>query len=97
MHGTLPLSPACDSLAGGSRRCSHILALDLGKFNSVLCSFDPATAAHCFVSLTTDRASISDVLNQHSPADVAAGPPIAITCRNRSVQTHGRTSYKCNP
>ena len=30
MHGTLPLS-----LADGSRRYDRILALDLGKFNSV--------------------------------------------------------------
>jgi hypothetical protein len=29
-----------------SRRYDRILALDLGKFNSVLCTFDPATAAH---------------------------------------------------
>ena len=50
MHGTL--SPL-------SLRYSRILAFDLGKFNSVLCRFDPVTAAHSFVALTTDRASIT--------------------------------------
>jgi transposase len=56
MHGSLqqscPLSP----------RYSRILALDLGKFNSVLCNYDPATAGHAFVSLATDRLTIRDRL-----------------------------------
>ncbi len=43
MHGTLSHLPL--------PRYSSILALDLGKFNSVLCRFDPATAGHSFVSL----------------------------------------------
>jgi hypothetical protein len=37
MHGTLSQLPL--------PRHSSILAFDLGKFNSVLCRFDPATAA----------------------------------------------------
>jgi hypothetical protein len=46
MHGTLsqPLP-----------HYTRIVAFDLGKFNSVLCRFDPATAGHAFVSLATDR------------------------------------------
>jgi len=43
MHGTLLQPPL--------PRYSSILAFDLGKFNSVLCQFDPATAGHSFVSL----------------------------------------------
>ena len=59
MHGSLQQPSAQSSL-----RYSRILALDLGKFNSVLCNYDPATAAHAFVSLTTDRQTIHDRLTE---------------------------------
>ncbi len=36
---------------------SRIVAIDLGKFNSVLCVFDPANAAHAFASFASDRQS----------------------------------------
>jgi transposase len=57
MHGTLQ-----PQLSQPSLRHSRILALDLGKFNSVLCNYDPATAGHAFVSLATDRQTICDRL-----------------------------------
>src|ERR1700722_10057691 len=57
MHGSLQQQP-CQSLP----RYTRILALDLGKFNSVLCNYDPATAGHAFVSLATDRQTIRDRL-----------------------------------
>ncbi len=62
MHGSLQQQPCQSSL-----RYSRILALDLGKFNSVLCNYDPANAGHAFVSLATDRQTIRDRLT------VAAG------------------------
>ena len=34
---------------------TRILALDLGKFTSVLCVYDPATHDHHFVSAQTRR------------------------------------------
>ena len=57
MHGSLQQQPSLSSL-----RYSRILALDLGKFNSVLCNYDPAVAGHAFVSLATDRQTIRDRL-----------------------------------
>ena len=41
---------------------SRILALDLGKFNSVLCDYDPATGNHRFESLATTPQAIHDLL-----------------------------------
>ena len=32
---------------------SKILAIDLGKFNSVVCCYDPATTQHSFLTLQT--------------------------------------------
>jgi transposase len=52
---------------------TRILALDLGKFNSVLCDFDPATAAHRFQSLASTPAAVHDLLAAlagESPASV---------------------------
>jgi hypothetical protein len=56
MHGTLPLTSLSLSSPQSPQalpRCARIVAIDLGKFNSVLCIFDPATAVHSFVTLTT--------------------------------------------
>jgi transposase len=58
MHETL-LSPSSPL-----PRYARILALDLGKFNSVLCAFDSATAASSFCSLATDRQTIQDRLSE---------------------------------
>jgi len=59
----------------GTLNCRHsytrILALDLGKFNSVLCDFDPATGNHRFESLETTPQAIHDLLAGlagHEPA-----------------------------
>ena len=38
-----------------------ILALDLGKFNSMCCFFDSATRKHRFVTATTDPAYLTTV------------------------------------
>jgi hypothetical protein len=55
---------------------SRILALDLGKFNSVLCVYDPATRVHHFVSVQTAPQTIHDLLVTHQteyPRQHAAG------------------------
>jgi len=72
MHGTLSQLPL--------PRYSSILAFDLGKFNSVLCRFDPATAGHSFVSLTTTRESITRELEPVPIADRAATLVVFETC-----------------
>ena len=58
MHGLR--NAASDSTTFG-----RILGLDLGKFNSVLCRYDPATHAHHFVSVQTTPQTIHDLLIEH--------------------------------
>ena len=55
MHGPL-------NLRSYSTTIRRILALDLGKFNSVLCVYDPATHAYRFVSVQTTPQAIHDLL-----------------------------------
>src|SRR4051794_27592835 len=62
---------------------TRILALDLGKFNSVLCLYDPATHDHHFVSVQTTPQSIHDLLVTHQSDDPAgAGATLLVieTC-----------------
>jgi hypothetical protein len=68
------------SLSQPLPRFAGILAFDLGKFNSVLCRFDPATTAHCFVSVATDRESIARELDQVVIADRYATLVVFETC-----------------
>ena len=42
-----------------------ILALDLGKFNTMCCFFDTKTRRHSFLSATTDRNYLSTVFKKH--------------------------------
>jgi hypothetical protein len=39
---------------------THIVAIDLGKFNSVICRFNPADATHCFQSIVTTPQAVHD-------------------------------------
>ncbi len=57
-----------------------ILAIDLGKFNSVLCVYDPATHAHHFESLQTIPQTIHDVLVKHQTPDPAHTLLVIETC-----------------
>ena len=41
---------------------SRILAIDLGKFNSVACVYDPATHTHTFTSLQTSPQRVHELL-----------------------------------
>jgi len=63
--------------------CERILGLDLGKFNSVLCVYDPATHAHEFTSAQTTPQTIHDLLVKHQTPDPArAGATLLVieTC-----------------
>jgi transposase len=60
---------------------TRILALDLGKFNSVLCHYDPATHAHRFESVQTTPQVIHDLLVGHQTSDDPAQTLLVIeTC-----------------
>ena len=45
-----------------------ILALDLGKFKSVACRYDPATGEHAFETIATTPPAVHDMLIEASPA-----------------------------
>lgn len=61
---------------------TQIIAIDLGKFNSVACLFDPADATHRFQSLATTPTSIHDLLSSliATPADAASVLVVFETC-----------------
>jgi transposase len=74
MHGPLDLHAY-------STTVTRILALDLGKFNSVLCIYDRATHEHRFESLATTPRTIHDLLVEHQTADDPAATLLVIeTC-----------------
>ena len=43
-----------------------ILALDLGKFNTMCCFFDTRTREHTFLNAMTERNYLATVFNKHS-------------------------------
>src|SRR3954454_4320081 len=57
-----------------------ILALDLGKFNSVACLYDPKTAQHRFVSLATSPQTLHDLLAEHAGEDPSQTLVVFETC-----------------
>jgi transposase len=59
---------------------TRILALDLGKFNSVLCVYDPATHAHPFVAAQTTPRAIHDLLVAHQADDPTRTLLVIETC-----------------
>ena len=69
-----------------------ILAIDLGKFNSVFCRFDPATKAMTFRTVPTNTEAIREAL-QRQP-----GPRLSLNRDNPriSLSTLSPTPYK-NP
>ena len=68
------------SVAAHSTNVRRILALDLGKFNSVLCIYDPATHAHRFISTATSPQAIHDLLVAHQTEDASATLLVIETC-----------------
>lgn len=73
MHGPL-------NLQRYSTTIRRILGVDLGKFNSVCCVYDPATHAHHFESVQTTPQAIHDLLVKHQTDDAAATLLIIETC-----------------
>jgi transposase len=73
MHGPLNLQQYSTTL-------TRILALDLGKFNSVLCVYDPATHGHQFLSVQTTPQTIHDLLVAQQSEDPAATLLVIETC-----------------
>ena len=63
-----------------STNVTRILALDLGKFTSVLCIYDPATHAHRFVSAQTTPRTIHDLLVAQQTADPVHTLLVIETC-----------------
>ena len=47
-----------------------ILAIDLGKFNSVACSFDTLTNQSEFETIATQRWALEQLLNQTKPEQI---------------------------
>jgi len=58
----------------------HILAIDLGKFNSVACNYDPATHTHRFASVQTIPQAIHDYLSANAGEDPANTLVVIETC-----------------
>jgi len=73
MHGPLDLQSYSTTI-------TRILALDLGKFNSVLCRYDPATHVHHFVSAATTPQTIHDLLIGHQTPDPSQTLLVIETC-----------------
>lgn len=48
-------------------RSQRILAIDLGKFKSVACDYDPATNTHTFTTIPTRPQDFHDLLTQRTP------------------------------
>jgi hypothetical protein len=61
---------------------SQIIAIDLGKFNSVVCVYNPADAAHRFQSLATAPRAVHDLLSAliRMPDDAARILVVFETC-----------------
>lgn len=50
-----------------ARKTQRILAIDLGKFKSVACDYDPATGTHTFATIPTRPQDFHDLLAQRCP------------------------------
>jgi transposase len=73
-----------------------ILALDLGKFNTMCCFFDSKTRKHQFLSATTDRQYLATVMKKHKIDLVvmeACGPSSWV---NDLAESHGLKTLVCS-
>ena len=57
-----------------------ILSIDLGKFNSVVCPYDPATTQHSFLTVQTTPQAMHDLLAQHAGDDPSQTLVVFETC-----------------
>lgn len=62
-------SAKASSTPGSSQaaRPTRILAIDLGKFKSVACDYDPATGTHAFTTIPTRPDAMHDLLAEREP------------------------------
>lgn len=51
----------------GSKSSTFIMAIDLGKFRSVACRFDPVDGSHAFQTIATNPAAVHDLLAEIAP------------------------------
>ncbi len=58
----------------------RIVALDLGKFNSVACMYDPKGQEHLFKSISTSPQTVHDLLAEHTGEDPSRVLVIFETC-----------------
>jgi transposase len=63
-----------------SIKFNRIVAIDLGKFNSVVCLYDPATTQHSFVTIQTIPQCVHDLLVQHAGEDASQVLVVFETC-----------------
>jgi len=63
-----------------SNKFRKIVALDLGKFNSVGCVHDAASGSQAFTTLATTPAAMHDLLAQHAADEPARVLVVFETC-----------------
>ena len=56
-----------DGTSATPAAASTILAIDLGKFRSVACRYDPATGGHAFEAVATTPSAVHDLLVEAHP------------------------------
>jgi transposase len=59
---------------------ARIVALDLGKFNSVACIYDAETRQHVFKSISMSPQNVHDLLSEHAGQDPARVLVVFETC-----------------
>jgi transposase len=73
MHGLIASPPH-------STTFDRIVALDLGKFNSVACVHDPRSQQHVFKTINTSPQTVHDLLAEHAGEDPSRTLVIFETC-----------------
>ena len=63
-----------------SIKFTRIVAIDLGKFNSVVCLYDPATTEHSFVTIQTIPQTVRDLLVERAGEDPSQTLVVFETC-----------------
>ena len=67
MSNATATRPESTKESSGAPAGGVILAIDLGKFRSVACRFDPATGAHAFETIATTPPALHDLLAASAP------------------------------
>jgi transposase len=75
MHGS-----SSATVLNHSTTFDRIIALDLGKFNSVACVYDAATQQHTFKTIATSPQTVHDLLSEHAGEEASRTLVIFETC-----------------